>query len=77
MKNPSPDRFEGSLNVDLSEFQTNLVPFPRIHFPLSTYAPIECATKVDHSTMTVLELTNECFEPSNQLVKCNPRQGNS
>ena len=28
-------RFDGSLNVDLNEFQTNLVPYPRIHFPFS------------------------------------------
>ena len=27
-------RFDGALNVDLTEFQTNLVPYPRIHFPL-------------------------------------------
>jgi tubulin alpha len=33
-------RFEGALNVDIAEFQTNLVPYPRIHFPLATYAPI-------------------------------------
>merc|ERR1719300_1976700 len=26
-------RFDGALNVDLNEFQTNLVPYPRIHFP--------------------------------------------
>ncbi len=29
-------RFDGALNVDLTEFQTNLVPYPRIHFPLAT-----------------------------------------
>src|ERR1700734_3021207 len=29
-------RFDGALNVDLIEFQTNLVPYPRIHFPLTT-----------------------------------------
>jgi tubulin alpha len=33
-------RFDGALNVDLTEFQTNLVPYPRIHFPLATYAPV-------------------------------------
>uniref|UniRef100_A0A8C0HWF1 Uncharacterized protein n=1 Tax=Balaenoptera musculus TaxID=9771 RepID=A0A8C0HWF1_BALMU len=41
---------------------TNLVPYPRIHFPLATY-------------LTVAEITNACFEPANQMVKCNPRHG--
>ena len=39
-------RFEGALNVDLNEFQTNLVPYPRIHFPLATYNPVISADKV-------------------------------
>lgn len=34
-------RFDGVLNVDMNEFQTNLVPYPRIHFPLVNYAPIK------------------------------------
>ncbi|KAH8053618.1 hypothetical protein JL722_9463 [Aureococcus anophagefferens] len=32
-------RFDGALNVDITEFQTNLVPYPRIHFMLTSYAP--------------------------------------
>ncbi|KAG8704489.1 alpha-tubulin [Ceratobasidium sp. 394] len=65
-------RFDGSLNVDLNEFHS-LVPFPRIHFPLAAYAPIISAAKATHEQNSVSELTYSCFEPGNQMVKCNPR----
>ncbi|KAJ7875135.1 tubulin alpha [Mycena olivaceomarginata] len=68
-------RFDGSLNVDLNEFQTNLVPFPRIHFPLATLAPIISAEKANHEQNSVSEMTFSCFEPGNQMVKCDPREG--
>src|ERR1051325_8614528 len=41
-------RFDGALNVDVTEFQTNLVPYPRIHFMLSSYAPVISAEKAYH-----------------------------
>ena len=68
-------RFDGALNVDLTEFQTNLVPYPRIHFPLATYAPVISTEKAYHEQLTVGEITNACFEPQNQMVKCDPRHG--
>ena len=49
-------RFDGALNVDLNEFQTNLVPYPRIHYPLATYAPVISADKV--SLQFLSELNN-------------------
>merc|ERR1719461_1066895 len=49
-------RFDGELNVDLGEFQTNLVPFPRLHFMTTALAPVINKTKASH-------------EPQNMLVK--------
>ncbi|KAJ3441534.1 tubulin alpha chain [Anaeramoeba flamelloides] len=68
-------RFEGQLNVDLNEFQTNLVPYPRIHFPLCSYSPVIPSSKVSHEAMTVSQLTNSVFESSNVMVKVDPRNG--
>jgi len=68
-------RFDGALNVDITEFQTNLVPYPRIHFMLASYAPVISKEKAFHESMSVSELTNAVFEPQNMMAKCDPRQG--
>ncbi|KAL3266664.1 hypothetical protein HHI36_010826 [Cryptolaemus montrouzieri] len=68
-------RFDGALNVDLTEFQTNLVPYPRIHFPLASYAPVVSREKAYHEGMSVAEITAELFETNNQMVKCDPKEG--
>ncbi|CDY46272.1 BnaC05g50610D [Brassica napus] len=60
-----PLRFDGALNVDVTEFQTNLVPYPRIHFMLSSYAP----------QLSVAEITSSAFEPASMMAKCDPRHG--
>ncbi|CAA6674070.1 unnamed protein product [Spirodela intermedia] len=53
-------RFDGALNVDVTEFQTNLVPYPRIHFMLSSPWPKSLTAH---------------FEPSSMMAKCDPRHG--
>ena len=68
-------RFDGALNVDLNEFQTNLVPYPRIHYPLATYAPLVSAEKAYHEGLGVDVITKSCFEAENQMVKCDPKNG--
>jgi len=68
-------RFDGALNVDVTEFQTNLVPYPRIHFMLSSYAPVISAEKAYHEQLSVAEITNSAFEPAAMMAKCDPRHG--
>ena len=54
-------RFDGVLNIDLAEFQTNLVPFPRIHYPLISYAPVISSNRVSHESFKVQDLTFQCM----------------
>lgn len=68
-------RFDGSMNVDISEFQTNLVPFPRIHFMLSSYAPIISSARAHYELCSVPEITKAVFEPSRMMAKCDPSRG--
>merc|ERR1711997_950878 len=62
-------RFDGELNVDLGEFQTNLVPFPRLHFMTTGLAPVIRKKKSSHEAQTVREITDHVFQPANMLVK--------
>jgi len=68
-------RFNGTLNVDISEFQTNLVPFPRIHFLLSSFAPILSGDMAVIEKSTVKQISNSAFEPENMMCKIDPRKG--
>jgi len=62
-------RFDGELNVDLGEFQTNLVPFPRLHFMTTALSPVISKKKASHEAQTIREITDHVFQPQNMLVK--------
>jgi len=68
-------RFPGSLNVDLNEFKTNLVPYPRIHFLTCSLAPILSQKKVARERGSIQEITNSAFESENMMCKCDARRG--
>ncbi|KAF6202210.1 hypothetical protein GE061_004608 [Apolygus lucorum] len=68
-------RFQGTLNADFTDFQTNLVPFPRIHFPVVSYAPIVSRKKCSHQTLSIADITSKCFDTTNRLVKCDNEAG--
>jgi len=68
-------RFPGSLNVDLNEYKTNLVPYPRIHFLTCSYAPIVSEKKAFRERLNTAEITSAAFEPDNMMCRCDPRKG--
>lgn len=68
-------RFNGSLNVDLDDFRTNLVPFPRIHFPIAAYAPITPLTPNTYDSATTNDLTVQVFQSDNLMMKCDLTNG--
>merc|ERR1712056_162358 len=62
-------RFEGELNVDLNEFQTNLVPFPRLHFMITSMAPVTTMKKKDTARNDIQSITETCFSAQNFFTK--------
>ena len=49
--------------------------YPRIHFMLTSYAPVISAEKAYHEQLSVAEITNSVFEPAGMMTKCDPRHG--
>jgi len=52
-------RFPGLLNGDLRKLGVNLVPFPRLHFFLVAYAPLESSDAASKNTVKVKDLTTQ------------------
>jgi len=61
-------RFPGELNADMSEFQTNMIPFPRLHFLTSSLAPVTPRHKAEHVTNSTQNITSEVMDHRNFLV---------
>ncbi|KAL6432692.1 hypothetical protein ACFW04_006249 [Cataglyphis niger] len=68
-------RFDGVTNWNLEDIKTNLIPFPRLHFPLMAFAPIIPSYKAAYSNISEQQITLDCFDPANHMVRCDPRIG--
>ena len=62
-------RFEGQLNVDLNEFQTGLVAFPRLHFHICSMAPMTTEKKKETTRNDIQGITEACCNPQNFFTK--------
>ncbi|CDO76984.1 hypothetical protein BN946_scf184298.g11 [Trametes cinnabarina] len=68
-------RFPGQLNGDMRKLAMNLVPFPRLHFLIPSYAPFFDPKAKAYTRWNVKDLTNALFDRTNLLVACDPRFG--
>ncbi|KAF8813430.1 beta-tubulin 2 tubb2 [Phlegmacium glaucopus] len=68
-------RFPGQLNGDLRKLGMNLIPFPRLHFLMPSYAPFYDPNAKRFEKNSVPELTKALFDRKNLLVACDPSFG--
>lgn len=70
-------RFDGSLNVDINEITTNLVPFPKLHFLLSSMSPVAMSADRGRNIpapRTMDQIFTEVFGRDRQLASVDPRR---
>lgn len=69
----SSARFEGSLNVDLNEITMNLVPFPKLHYLVSSQTPLYALTDVKLPPRRLNQMFTDGFSKDHQLIKADPK----
>jgi len=69
-------RYGGELNADMNDFPTTLVPYPRIHFMMTSYAPLTSVSRAFHENFSVSQLTSTVMtEKSNMMTAGDPCHG--
>jgi len=68
-------RFPGQLNADLRKLAVNLIPFPRLHFFITGFAPLTSRGSQMYRNLTVGELTQQMFDAKNMMCASDPRHG--
>ncbi|PIK44735.1 putative tubulin epsilon chain [Apostichopus japonicus] len=66
-------RFDGSLNVDLNEICTNLVPFPRLHYLVTSQTPLYALSDLRIPSRRLDQMFSDAFSRENQLIKADPK----
>ncbi|KAL7681316.1 putative tubulin [Plasmopara halstedii] len=66
-------RFPGSLNVDLNDITTNLVPFPKLNFLLASMSPAFDTSDPRQQPRRLFQMFSDAFQKDHQLIRANPR----
>lgn len=72
---PSLSDFDPRHCSDFRKLGMNLIPFPRLHYLLPSYAPLIAPGSKSFQSSSVSELVYSLFDRHNLLVACDPRFG--
>ncbi|KAJ3414675.1 Tubulin epsilon chain [Chytridiales sp. JEL 0842] len=75
MNMTSSMRFEGSLNVDINDIVTNLVPFPRQKFLLPSMTPLYTVADLNIAPRRLDQMFTDAFSRESQLIRADPKTG--
>jgi tubulin epsilon len=62
-------RFEGTMNVDINDIVTNLVPFPRLKYLLSSMAPLYQSADMRFGAKAVDNMFTDAFNKDHHLIR--------
>jgi len=68
-------RFNSRINNSMRKLACNLIPFPRMHFLASSYAPIFMPNSNELRALTVPEINQKLYDPKYFTVNTDPRTG--
>jgi tubulin epsilon len=66
-------RFEGTMNVDINDIVTNLVPFPRLKYLLSSMTPLYQGADLKVGTKAIDSMFTDAFTKDHQLLRGDPK----
>ena len=68
-------RFDGALNCNMKEIETNLICYPRISTLIMSYAPFRSIERAYHDYISVTNMTNKLFDENSLMAKTDIRDG--
>ncbi|UJR36591.1 hypothetical protein I4U23_029310 [Adineta vaga] len=68
-------RFPGQLNMDLRKLAVNMIPFPSLHFLMTSFSPFQTRQIASYQNFTEHSLIKQMFDKNHQMVAVHPREG--
>ncbi|CAF1554726.1 unnamed protein product, partial [Adineta steineri] len=68
-------RFPGQLNMDLRKLAVNMIPFPSLHFLMTSFSPLQTYQSASYQNINEHMLIKQMFDINNQMLAFNSHQG--